>query len=168
MHWEHDIHVFLALFAVMAPLGAIPLFLALTPDDPVVRWKTAVKAGLITFAILLTAFFVGDLILAAFEIEMSAFRIAGGSRRPSCRHRPGRVRPDRVHPRGHRHHLDRLRTVRDHLAVRASDRQFPSHRGHRRHHARIRVAAARHRYRFDTGVSFELIPWFDPIAHVGH
>ena len=78
MHWEHDIQVFLALFAVMAPLGAIPLFLALTPDDPAVRRKTALKAGLITFAILLTAFFVGDLILAAFEIEMNAFRIAGG------------------------------------------------------------------------------------------
>jgi multiple antibiotic resistance protein len=78
VHWEHDIQVFLALFAVMAPLGAIPLFLALTPDDPSVRRKTALKAGLITFAILLTAFFVGDLILAAFEIEMDAFRMAGG------------------------------------------------------------------------------------------
>ncbi len=78
MHWEHDIQVFLALFAVMAPLGAIPLFLALTPSDPAVRRKTALKAGLNTLIILLTAFFVGDLILKAFEIEMDAFRLAGG------------------------------------------------------------------------------------------
>lgn len=78
MHWEHDIQVFLALFAVMAPLGAIPLFLALTPPDPAVRRKTALKAGLITFIILVTSFFVGDLILKAFEIEMDAFRLAGG------------------------------------------------------------------------------------------
>lgn len=78
MHWENDIQVFLALFAVMAPLGAIPLFLAVTPPDPVVRRKTALKAGLITFILLVTAFFLGDLILKAFEIEMDAFRLAGG------------------------------------------------------------------------------------------
>lgn len=77
MHLNHDLTTLVALFAIMNPIGAIPLFLAITPNDPVVRRKIAIQAGLATVITLLVAYFIGDLILALFRIEMDAFRIAG-------------------------------------------------------------------------------------------
>lgn len=77
MHLEHDITFFVALFSVMNPLGAIPLFLAVTSGNPSKRPKVALQAGLTTVLILLVSYFVGDAILALFRIEMDAFRIAG-------------------------------------------------------------------------------------------
>lgn len=77
MHLNHDLTTLVALFAIMNPLGAIPLFLAITPPDPVIRRKIAIQTGVATLATLLVAYFVGDLILALFRIDMDAFRIAG-------------------------------------------------------------------------------------------
>lgn len=65
------------MFSVMNPLGAIPLFLAVTSGDTSKRPKDSLQAGPPTVLILLTACFVGDAILALFRIEMDAFRIAG-------------------------------------------------------------------------------------------
>lgn len=61
----------------MNPFGAIPLFLALTPPDAAVRRKVAIQTGIATLVTLVVAYFVGDLILALFRIDMDAFRIAG-------------------------------------------------------------------------------------------
>ena len=77
MHLNHDRTTLVALFAIMNPIGAIPRFLAITPNDPMVRRKIAIQAGLATVITLLVAYFIGDLILALFRIEMDAFRIAG-------------------------------------------------------------------------------------------
>lgn len=77
MHLDHDLTTFVALFAIMNPFGAIPLFLALTPPDAAVRRKVAIQTGIATLVTLVVAYFVGDLILALFRIDMDAFRIAG-------------------------------------------------------------------------------------------
>lgn len=77
MHVNHDLTTLVALFAIMNPLGAIPLFLAIVPPDPAVRRKVAIQTGIATLITLVVAYFVGDLILELFRIEMDAFRIAG-------------------------------------------------------------------------------------------
>lgn len=61
----------------MNPIGAIPLFLAITPSDAHLRRKIAIQTGLVTVVTLLVGYFVGDAILALFRIELDAFRIAG-------------------------------------------------------------------------------------------
>ncbi len=78
-----SIGVFLSLiaglFSVVNPIGAMPVFLALTPDDtPAQRSRIAGRAALFFCIILLVAFFLGIYILKFFGITVDAMRIAGG------------------------------------------------------------------------------------------
>jgi len=68
-----------ALVSVVNPLGAVPVFLSLTPDYTTAeRNKTALLTS-IYFAIILTAFFwAGTYILSFFGVTIFALRIAGG------------------------------------------------------------------------------------------
>ena len=69
----------ISLFAVIDPLGAIPVFLLLTPDkSPGERRRIALKAGVTVFAILSIFALFGHLILNYFGISPQAFEIAGG------------------------------------------------------------------------------------------
>lgn len=76
---EFFLTVLASLFSVVNPVGAIPVFLALTPNDTKEeRRKTALKTS-VYFALLLIAFFLaGTVILSFFGISLSAMRIAGG------------------------------------------------------------------------------------------
>lgn len=68
-----------ALFSVVNPLGAVPVFLAMTPNyTPTERNQTARATGVYFTLILLGFFFAGTLILEFFGIRISAMRIAGG------------------------------------------------------------------------------------------
>lgn len=68
-----------ALFSVVNPLGAVPVFLAMTPNyTPAERNQTARSTGIYFTIILLGFFFAGTLILEFFGIRISAMRIAGG------------------------------------------------------------------------------------------
>lgn len=68
-----------ALFSVVNPLGAVPVFLAMTPHyTPTERNQTARATGIYFTLILLGFFFAGTLILEFFGIRISAMRIAGG------------------------------------------------------------------------------------------
>ncbi|HPH21583.1 MAG: NAAT family transporter [Haliscomenobacter sp.] len=68
-----------ALFSVVNPLGAVPVFLAMTPDYTVPeRNSTARSTGVYFTLILLGFFFAGTQILEFFGIHISAMRIAGG------------------------------------------------------------------------------------------
>ena len=79
MHFEFFLAILGALFSVVNPLGAIPVFLALTPDYTAGERRATALRTSIYFAILLTAFyFGGTLILQFFGISLSAMRIAGG------------------------------------------------------------------------------------------
>lgn len=68
-----------SLFAVIDPLGAVPIFLMITPDKtPRARAAIALKAAL-AVALILTLFALfGHLVLVYFGISPQAFEIAGG------------------------------------------------------------------------------------------
>lgn len=68
-----------ALFSVVNPFGAMPLFLAMTPDYTLAeRKKTAWQTSLYFVLILLSFFFAGTYILSFFGISLNAMKIAGG------------------------------------------------------------------------------------------
>ena len=79
MYLEFFLAILGSLFSVVNPLGAVPVFLALTPDyNAAERRGTALRTS-VYFALLLIAFyFGGTLILQFFGISLSAMRIAGG------------------------------------------------------------------------------------------
>lgn len=70
---------FVVLWAVIDPIGSIPVYLAktigLSPDD---RRKIARNATLIAAGILLFFLVLGQWLLEAMQIPLSAFQIAGG------------------------------------------------------------------------------------------
>jgi multiple antibiotic resistance protein len=71
--------IFTALFSVVNPFGAIPIFLALTNDlDIKTRRNQALKTSIYMIIILLVFFFAGKLILNFFGIRIEDIRIAGG------------------------------------------------------------------------------------------
>ena len=70
---------FSALFSVVNPFGATPLFVALTEDlDKRSRNEQALKSCIYMIAILVTFFFAGTFILQFFGIRLEDIRIAGG------------------------------------------------------------------------------------------
>lgn len=71
--------MFAALFSVVNPLGAMPLFITMTAgDEDSDRNQTAFNASLYFAIILIISFFLGTYILNFFGISLSAMRIAGG------------------------------------------------------------------------------------------
>jgi multiple antibiotic resistance protein len=76
---ELFITVLASLFSVVNPLGAVPVFLAMTPTyTQPERAKTARNTSIYFVLILLVFFLAGTLILSFFGISLSAMRIAGG------------------------------------------------------------------------------------------
>lgn len=76
---EFFLATFSALFSVVNPFGATPLFLALTQDlDQKSRNEQALKACLYMIGILIIFFFAGTFILSFFGIRIEDIRIAGG------------------------------------------------------------------------------------------
>lgn len=76
---ELFVTVFAALFSVVDPPGAIPLFLAMTPDHTKEeRNRTARNTSLWFVALMLAFFLAGTTILSFFGITLNAVRIAGG------------------------------------------------------------------------------------------
>ncbi|MGA1582589.1 MAG: MarC family NAAT transporter [Saprospiraceae bacterium] len=71
--------VFASLFSVVNPFGAVPVFLAMTPNQtPNERRHTALMTSVYFVGILLAFFFAGTTILNFFGIDLNAMRIAGG------------------------------------------------------------------------------------------
>jgi multiple antibiotic resistance protein len=71
--------VLASLFSMVNPLGAIPVFLGMTPHyTKQERTQTALHTSLYFTLILLTFFLAGSLILSFFGISINAMRIAGG------------------------------------------------------------------------------------------
>lgn len=70
---------FIFFFAVIDPIGTIPVFTAVTSQyDDKTKRAIAVKATLVAAAILLFFLVAGEIILTAMAIPLSAFQIAGG------------------------------------------------------------------------------------------
>jgi multiple antibiotic resistance protein len=73
------LYVFAALFSIINPLGAVPIFVGLTVDETLKeRAKTAILTAVNVIVILLISFFIGTYLLNFFGISLNALRIAGG------------------------------------------------------------------------------------------
>ncbi len=69
----------LFLFAVIDPLGSVPVYLEATKQlDGKHKKKVAIRASLVAFVILLFFIVVGQIILEGMEITLHAFQISGG------------------------------------------------------------------------------------------
>src|ERR1700722_17086527 len=73
------VNFFVALFALIAPVGSAPLFAAATADAPSAgRRLTAVYISIFSFVFMVFFFVTGVSLLRFFGISLAAFRIAGG------------------------------------------------------------------------------------------
>lgn len=65
---------FIVLFAVIDIIGSIPIILNLKQRG---RNVNAIKATLISFALMIAFFFAGDMILKLFQVDIASFAVAG-------------------------------------------------------------------------------------------
>lgn len=73
------IATFIFFFAVIDPIGTVPVFIAVTGQyDEKDKRRIAVKAIVVSAIILVFFVAVGEVILTAIDIPLSAFQIAGG------------------------------------------------------------------------------------------
>jgi multiple antibiotic resistance protein len=78
MKLNSDVTTLIALFAIVNPITAIPVFLAIAKGMSVKeRRRLALKTAAIAGLTLFIAYFLGDLILKSLSIQLDAFRIAG-------------------------------------------------------------------------------------------
>lgn len=70
---------FITFFAVIDPIGTIPVFIAATRGyDAKAKRKIALISTAVAIAVLLFFVIAGELLLTAMSIPLSAFQIAGG------------------------------------------------------------------------------------------
>jgi len=70
---------FIFFFAVIDPIGTVPVFLAVTSQyDESTKRKIALRATFVSAAILLFFVIAGEIILTAIDVPLAAFQIAGG------------------------------------------------------------------------------------------
>lgn len=73
------IKFFISLFAVINPIGMIPIFASLTDHQTFKeRNKTNIITNITVVLVLCTALFLGNYILKIFNISLESFRVAGG------------------------------------------------------------------------------------------
>jgi multiple antibiotic resistance protein len=73
------IATFVFFFAVIDPIGTVPVFIAVTSRfDHQAKRRIATRAALVSAAVLLFFLVAGEIILTSIGIPLSAFRIAGG------------------------------------------------------------------------------------------
>ncbi len=71
--------IFASLFSVVNPLGAIPVYLALTPDYSRIERRKAYLSTSLYFVIILLSFYLaGSFILGFFGVSVESIKIAGG------------------------------------------------------------------------------------------
>jgi multiple antibiotic resistance protein len=76
---EIAVSVFAALFSVVNPMGAVPVFLSMTPTyTKHERNRSALMTSIYFVSILLVFFVAGSAILSFFGITLPAIQIAGG------------------------------------------------------------------------------------------
>lgn len=71
--------VFIFFFAVIDPIGTVPVFIAVTRHlDEASKKRVAFKAALVSSGILIFFVVAGEIILGAMDIPLAAFQVAGG------------------------------------------------------------------------------------------
>ncbi len=75
----HGITVFMGFFAMLNPIGNLPVFLGMVQDfDDRTQKKVALRAVLAAFIIIAVFTVFGHIIFRMFGITLPAFQIAGG------------------------------------------------------------------------------------------
>lgn len=70
---------FTSFFTLINPLGVMPVFMTMTADlDSKDRTRTAKKASIVAFVIIILFAFMGKLLFTFFGISVNSFRIVGG------------------------------------------------------------------------------------------
>jgi len=71
--------VFITFFAVIDPIGTVPVFIAVTHKyDQKTKRRIALLAAIVSACILLFFMVAGEIILSALSIPLPAFQISGG------------------------------------------------------------------------------------------
>jgi len=79
MNFEFFILCFSSLFALINPIGLVPIFLSITENyNRKERDIIAIKAVIFSFFILIMFSFIGEFIFSFYNITVDGFRIAGG------------------------------------------------------------------------------------------
>jgi multiple antibiotic resistance protein len=79
IHWDFAVNFFVALFALLDPVGNVPVFVASTAGaSGRERAQIALVISLFVMGFLTLFYFSGLSLLAFFGISLPAFRIAGG------------------------------------------------------------------------------------------
>lgn len=77
--WSHLFKVGIALFAIVNPIGTVPIFVTATEGWPDLdRTRTVRIIALTVFSVLTLAIFIGDKILTFFGISIPSFQVGGG------------------------------------------------------------------------------------------
>ena len=76
---ESFVSSFIYFFAVIDPIGSVPVFIAVTRAlDPKLLPKIALQATAVSFLVLMFFILVGQILLEAMNVPLPAFQIAGG------------------------------------------------------------------------------------------
>jgi len=79
LEWNEYLKLFAGLFAVVDPIGVIPIFISLTSHQNAAdRNYSALQAGFTVFGVLIAALLTGEALLQFFGISFASFRVAGG------------------------------------------------------------------------------------------
>ena len=73
--WIDFLSAFIVLFAVIDPIGIMPIVLTLRGKGKIINVR---KAVIYSFALMFLFFFVGDWILKLFGVDINSFAVAGG------------------------------------------------------------------------------------------
>jgi multiple antibiotic resistance protein len=77
--WLHGFTVFMGFFAMLNPVGNLPVFLGMVQEfDKETQKKVALRATLAAFIIITIFCIFGHIIFRMFGITLPAFQIAGG------------------------------------------------------------------------------------------
>ena len=77
--WAEYTRFAVALFAILTPFAAIPIFLALTSkDDTKTQRRTAIRATVTALSVMSVFALLGTHVFRFFGITIPAFKIAGG------------------------------------------------------------------------------------------
>lgn len=79
LDFNQYVQIFIAIFAIVSPFSAIPIFLATTASQThIEKQKNINKTVLAVYITILVSIFLGNHILSFFNISINSFRVAGG------------------------------------------------------------------------------------------
>ncbi|MDI1310089.1 MAG: MarC family protein [Methylotenera sp.] len=79
MDWAYLFKIGIALFAIVNPIGSVPIFISATDGwNRKDKLRTANVVAITVFLVLLTSALFGDGILAFFSITIPSFQVGGG------------------------------------------------------------------------------------------